>query len=104
VLRGAARPHWLLHALRTPAWRAALPATGGQTRPRTTPADVLDAPVPWPGDEVAAAVDTLSRHLFAERAALGGQLAALQQAVDRFAAGEISAVELGDTVAALVGH
>jgi SAM-dependent methyltransferase len=104
VLRGAAFPHWLLHTLRTPTWRAALPATGGQTRPRATPGDVLDAGVAWPGDDVVAAVDGLSRHLFAERAALGEQLAALQHAVDRFAAGEITAGQLRDAVGALVGH
>jgi len=93
--------HWLLHALRTPTWRDALPITEGQTRPRTTGEAVLASAVSWPGEAVAGRVDALSRRLYAERASLRARLEALQDAVDRFAAGEIDASTLDETVEAL---
>lgn len=92
-------PHYALHALRSPTWRQQLPVTGGQTRPRTTAADVLASRVPWPEDVLATRVDALSRKLHEERANLRGRLDGLQGLVDRYAAGEIDeaalAVELG---------
>jgi len=82
-------PHYLLHALRTPSWRARLPVTGGQTRPRTAPAAVLATPVPWPGEEAAARIHALSERAHRRRAALRGRLSALQDLVDRFAGGDL---------------
>jgi hypothetical protein len=81
------KPHWLLHALRTPTWRAHLPVTTGQTRPRTTHAQVAQMPVPWPGDPLASRVDRLSRSLHDERWSLRQRLDALQRAVDAWSAG-----------------
>ncbi len=100
-LAPVAHGHWLLHALRAPAWRDALPITEGQTRPRTTGDAVLDAPVAWPGEAVAARVHRLSERLHAERAALRARLDALQSLVDRFAAGEIDAAALDEAIAHL---
>jgi protein-L-isoaspartate O-methyltransferase len=80
---------WLLHALRTPAWRGALPIPHGQTRPRVSPEAVLDSPVPWPDEALAARVDALSVRLRDERRLLRERLVALQGAVDRFAAEEL---------------
>jgi protein-L-isoaspartate O-methyltransferase len=87
-------PHYLLHALRTPAWRARLPVTGGQTRPRTSPGAVLASSVPWPGEEAAARIHALSERAHRRRAALRDQLSALQALVDRFAEGELDEGEL----------
>jgi methylase of polypeptide subunit release factors len=94
-------PHWLLLALRTPAWRASLPLTGGQTRPRTTAEAVATSRVPWPGEEVASRADALAAQLHAQRASLRDRLLRLQEAVDRFGAGEIGAEELDAIVRAL---
>ncbi|MBX2803838.1 MAG: N-6 DNA methylase [Myxococcales bacterium] len=101
VLEPAEHPGWLLHALRSPTFRASLPVTGGQTRPRTSPGAVLDSQLPWPGDRTAAAVDALSAELFAERAALRRRLLGLQEAVDAFLDGRIDAEQLAVQVAAL---
>ncbi len=89
VLEARAHRGWLLHAPRTPAWRARLPETGGQTRPRTSAAAVLSSRVPWPGEATAERVDRLSGALHARRAHLKRQLVALQDAVDAFAEGAI---------------
>lgn len=101
VLRPRRLPHFTLHALRTPAWRDALPVTAGQTRPRTTPDAVLDSAVPWPGEARAARIDAISRDLHARRAALRDRLDALQRAVDAWAAREIDEVELDERLAGL---
>ncbi len=85
----ASHPGWLLHALRTPAFRQALPSTGGQTRPRVSADGILQARVPRPAADLVARVDALSGALFAARQALREQLDALQAAVDAFTAGEI---------------
>jgi len=87
-------PHYLLHALRTPSWRARLPVTGGQTRPRTAPSTVLATPVPWPGEEAAARIHALSERAHRSRAALRRQLSALQGLVDRFAEGDLDEADL----------
>jgi len=91
-------PHYALHALRTPTWRASLPVTGGQTRPRTTTSDVLASTVRWPPEALAERVDGLSRALHEERARLGHRLDRLQEIVDRYVEGELDdaglAVEL----------
>ncbi|MEQ1567516.1 MAG: hypothetical protein ABMA64_17880, partial [Myxococcota bacterium] len=79
-------PGWLLHVLRSPTWRASLPVASGQTRPRTTPEAVRDAPVPFPGPTLAERVDALSARWLDARRAAGEQLEALQRAVDAFAA------------------
>lgn len=101
VLEARDLPHFTLHALRTPSWRDALPVTGGQTRPRTSPEAVLSTRVPWPGEPVARRIDQLSQSLHTQRAALRDRLDALQDLVDRFAAGELDADELNRRVAAL---
>jgi hypothetical protein len=91
-------PHYLLHALRTSAWRAGLPVTQGQTRPRTTVDAILESAVPWPGEPVAARVDSLARRLHEERARVRERLAALETALERFAAGAITEEELATAV------
>lgn len=101
VLKAKEVPHFLLHALRSPAWRGALPVTGGQTRPRTSAAAVLASAIPWPGAETAARVDALSRKLMAERAALGARLESLQRWVDDFSAGNCTAADLDDALTKL---
>lgn len=90
--------HYVLHALRTPTWRAALPLSSGQTRPRTSGEQVLCTAVPWPGDALAARIDALSSGLFAERARLRLRLLAVQDAVDRFAAGTLDVDALAGAV------
>lgn len=94
-------PHWLLHALRTPAWRSALPATRGQTRPRIHGSAVLDSRVRWPGERVAAQIDRLSRDLAAQRRALRVRLERLQALVDAHAAGELDDEALEAALGAL---
>lgn len=101
VLRPERLPHFTLHALRTPAWRAALPVTAGQTRPRTTPGAVLDSDVPWPGEALAARIDALARDLHARRALLRDRLDALQAALDAFAAGDLDEAGLAERLEAL---
>jgi protein-L-isoaspartate O-methyltransferase len=93
--------NWVLHAMRSPAWRAQLPVAGGQTRPRTSAAAVLASRVPFPGEALAERVDQLSAALLAERAVLRAQLASLQAAVDGFAAGQLDAAALAAAVAAI---
>lgn len=99
VLAPRRHRHWLLHALRAPAWRASLPVTGGQTRPRTSAGAVLASKVPWPGDALAGRIDALSARLLAERAALRDRLDRLQAAVDGFAAGDLDEEALEVAVA-----
>ena len=99
VLAGVQYPGWLLHALRSPTFREALPVTGGQTRPRTSADAVLGTRLRWPGEAVAAEVDRVTRRLRAERAALRDRLLALQAAVDAFVAGELGEAELAAAVA-----
>jgi methylase of polypeptide subunit release factors len=93
--------HYLLHALRTPAWRASLPTTAGQTRPRIHARDVLASEVAWPGDALAERIASLSSRIHAERAALRVKLDALQAAVDGFAAGDLDGDGLADVLAGL---
>ena len=97
-LEPARAPHYLLHALRTPSWRAGLPPTGGQTRPRTSADAILDSRVPWPGDELAERVSELSRVLFGQSAQIRALLRELQSAVDRLATGELERDELARVV------
>ncbi|HHO54556.1 MAG TPA: hypothetical protein ENK18_27705 [Deltaproteobacteria bacterium] len=104
VLEARDHPGWLLHALRTEAWRARLPVTGGQTRPRTSASAVLGSRVPWPGPEVAARVDRLSASLHERRARLKEQLLALQDAVDAFARGALDEAALGEALDRLEGR
>jgi len=101
VLRPCGRPGWLLLALRSPTWRATLPVTGGQTRPRTTREAVLDSKIAWPGSAVADRAGALAERLHTERRALGDRLAALQAAVDAFAAGVLDRDALDASVARL---
>ncbi|MCB9670453.1 MAG: N-6 DNA methylase [Alphaproteobacteria bacterium] len=93
-------PHYLLHALRAPSWRASLPPTTGQTRPRTDADTVLATRVPRPSEPVLAEVEALSAHLLREREALRARLAALEHAVHAFVAGGPEA-ELAEAVARL---
>lgn len=90
--------HYVLHALRTPTWRAALPIASGQTRPRTSGEQVVGTAVPWPGDALALRIDALSSGLFAERARLRARIVAVQDAVDRFAAGDLTPEGLGEAI------
>lgn len=92
---------WLLHALRSPVFREALPVTGGQTRPRTHPDAVTSVRLPWPGEALAARVDRLSTRIFAERAALRERMLALQHTVDQFVGGETTAEGLQEALGAL---
>jgi SAM-dependent methyltransferase len=90
VLRPARFPHLLLHLLRTPAWRESLPTTTGQTRPRLRADDVLTSATRWPEQErVGHAVEALSGRLFELRRQARQALRELQEAVDRYAAGEL---------------
>jgi hypothetical protein len=103
VLRPERMSHWLLHALRTPTWRASLPVTAGQTRPRTTPDAVLDSAIAWPGEEIAQLVDAASSRVMTERARLRERLLQIQDAVDRFAAGDLDAEGLRREITAISG-
>lgn len=101
VLRPDAPGGWLLHALRSPTFREALPVTGGQTRPRTHADAIREVRLRWPGDDPAARVDRLSSALFAERAALRARLSELQAAVDRYVAGELDDAALDEALSAI---
>ena len=76
--------HYLWLYLRTAAWRAQLPHSGGQTRPRVRAADVLATAVRWPGDELASEVDALAAAILARRRALREALERLADGVERF--------------------
>lgn len=104
VLSPEQHPHWLLHALRSPTWRAALPVTQGQTRPRTTVDAVLDSRVRHPGHDGAAAVDRLSADLRRARREATLALARLQAAVDRHQSGELDDEGLLAVVRELSGY
>lgn len=80
-------PHVLLHALRTPTWRAQLPPTTGQTRPRTDVKTVLATTVRCPTPPVRDRLEALSASMLAERSRLMDQLAMLQEAMDLYADG-----------------
>jgi len=84
VLAAPRYGHYLWLALRTRAWRAQLPVTGGQTRPRVRADDVVDTAVPWPGDELVEAVDAVAAQLLARRRELEEALGGLQRAVADF--------------------
>ncbi|MEM6928102.1 MAG: N-6 DNA methylase [Myxococcota bacterium] len=96
-------PGYLWHALRTPTWRDGLPVTAGQTRPRTDVATVLASEVRWPGDAIADRVHGVSERLERRRAEARAKLAAVQEAVDAFAAGRIDATELDRRIASVDG-
>lgn len=81
VLAAPRYGHYLWLALRTAGWRAQLPLTGGQTRPRTTAQAVLDSRVPWPDEALVAAVDAEVAELHAQRQATASRLEALQAAM-----------------------
>jgi protein-L-isoaspartate O-methyltransferase len=100
-LRATRWPHYLLHAMRTPAWRAQLSMTGGQTRPRTSGDAVLASQVPWPGEPTVEKIDALARRLHDQRAALRERMLALQRLLDAYASGEISAQALDEGVLTL---
>ena len=89
AVRGHRYTGWLLHALRTPAWRESLPHTTGQTRPRTTLEAVRGTSLPWPGDALASRVDALSTRIRSVRAREEARLLALQRAVDDWSAGDL---------------
>jgi hypothetical protein len=91
---------FLAAALRSPAWRARLPSTTGQTRPRTTPGDVLATPVRPPAG-LGARWTAVSAHLLAARARARDGLAALQAAMDAYQAGTLDAAELERALAAV---
>ncbi len=93
--------HWVLHVLRAPAWRAQLPISGGQTRPRTNPQAVLASQVPMPAVELADRVHALSSALHTQRRAARDRLDALQEAVDGFVAGALDEQALEARVAAV---
>ncbi len=101
ALHARSWPHFLAHALRTPAWRAQLPATEGQTRPRTSADRVVETDVPWPGDDLAQRIDSLAAVLHERRAALRDRMVALQDLMDRFAAGDMEPHELSAALAKL---
>ena len=94
AVRGARHTGWLLHALRTPAWREGLPLTSGQTRPRVTLADVAATTVPWPGEDLAARVGSLSQRIRERRSRDRRRLVTLQDVVDRWSAGELDDAQL----------
>lgn len=77
-------PHFLFHALRGAGWRAQLPPTTGQTRPRTDVGAVLDTRVRRPSEDTLDAVETLSSQLLEQRRHLQEKLAALESAVQDF--------------------
>ena len=85
VLSAPRYGHYLWLYLRTAAWRAQLPLSGGQTRPRVRADDVLATSVRWPGDALAADVSALAEELVAERRRLQERLEGLARAVARFA-------------------
>ncbi len=91
---------YLACALRTAAFRARLPPTSGQTRPRTSPAAVLATPIRWPGAERAAAWTALSDAVAATRDRARAAQELLQAAAERWESGEGSASELDAAVAA----
>jgi protein-L-isoaspartate O-methyltransferase len=100
-LRPEHHPHYAFHALKSPAWRAQLPPTTGQTRPRTDADTVLATGVPLPPEPVLDRIEALSSRLLETRRVLRERLVALQDAVDAFVAGELSEAELDSRLAAL---
>lgn len=94
-LEPAEHPHALLLCLRTPAWRAQLGSTEGQTRPRTTRDAVLAAGVRWPAPAVVARLDAAAACIHQQRSALLAELQGLQELVDAYARGELTDAELG---------
>ncbi len=94
-------PRVLFHLLRTPTWRAGLPAGTGQTRPRVHVDTVLNSPIRWPSAETVQVVEQVSQQLADARSRLADQLYALQGAVDAYAAGEMDDDELLDVVSSL---
>lgn len=94
-------PHFVAHALKTPAWRGSLAVTDGQTRPRTTRDAVLASDVAWPGDALARQIEGVAAAIHHERRALRARLVALQAAMDAFAAGSLDEKGLQTAVDAL---
>jgi SAM-dependent methyltransferase len=88
----SAHPHVLLHLLRTPTFRAQLPPTTGQTRPRTGTDAVLSSALPMPEPAVRDRLERVSAALYARRRRLLDDLERLQAAVDAFAADPDDAV------------
>ena len=82
-------PYALFHLVRSPAWRSGLPEPSGQTRPRLRTADVLEAPIRWPTEDTLQRLSDRSRALHREQERITAELAAIQAAVDAFAAGDI---------------
>ena len=97
----AHHPHYALHALRSPAWRAQLPPTTGQTRPRTDPDTVLHTSVPLPEPALLDRIEALSAGLFEERRRSRARIEALQRAVDGFVSGELDEPGLAEQLAEL---
>lgn len=94
-------PRWLFHALRSPAWRAGLPPTTGQTRPRTDAEAVGQTRIPAPPLDVLDRVEALSARWMDARERLRVHLEALQDAVDGYVAGELDADALSAALTAL---
>jgi hypothetical protein len=99
ALDASASSGWLAAALRTPTWRASLPVTTGQTRPRTTPEAVLESRIRPPGD-TALRWTLVSSRILRERARLRDRLLALQAAMDAYQAGEVGLDALEAALAA----
>jgi len=97
----AHHPHYALHALRSPAWRAQLPPTTGQTRPRTDSQTVLETSVPLPQPALLDRIEALSAGLFEERRRSRARILALQGAVDGFVSGELDERALAEHLAEL---
>ncbi|MCB9674602.1 MAG: SAM-dependent DNA methyltransferase [Alphaproteobacteria bacterium] len=93
--------HYAFHALRSPAWRAQLPPTTGQTRPRTDPETVLATAVPMPGTALLDRIEALSAGLLEARRRSRARLLALQEAIDAYVSGELDEAALGRRLAEL---
>ncbi len=99
ALEASASSGWLAAALRTPTWRASLPVTSGQTRPRTTPEAILESRVRTPGD-LALRWTLVTGRLLRSRARLRRAMLQLQAAMDAYQAGEIEIDALEAALAA----
>lgn len=94
-------PYTLFHQLRSPTWRAGLPPTTGQTRPRTDADAVLASPIRPLGDEATEAIEDLSRRLHHERRRLRRAMEHLQLLVDAQQAGDLEEAALMTELGAL---
>lgn len=93
-LRPRAHPHFVLLALRSDTVRARLAIRSGQTRPRTTAAEIHALTVPDPGERLRARLDTTLGALFAERRRLRARMDAVVALYEAFARGDLNEVDL----------